>query len=1061
MIKFCWVLGLTLSLLTDRSLIGQEQNFDLGEAALLDLRDRKTFDDDEFDQLGLRMGDRFLYDAQTIGFDKDGKRYIFQGDVVLIGGASIITADTIEIDYSKKELQARGHVIMLSRNQVFTGTKITMYWETSDFIIDDSVMVVNDGARAKQVIEQVLGVSPEESDFVAAKAQYLTSIESDKLELRQRVIETIQDEDDLSQEIVDDYALLLERQILAQANMNPSLAKKGEKKRRSYLKRRKYWEESRENEEGRELPQKYYLKITGRTIERKNDNDYFADDAIVTPCKCEDDETPAWGFRADHIEAQEEGYVDLYHPVLTIKGVPLLYIPFLKVPFKTQRQSGFLMPGFQTGDQKNGFVYTQPVYFNLGDDKDSTVTFDLYQKRGTRLGVEARYEIKEYSGFELNMETIRDRAWLQQTALREELLSYHRQNLSDIDNIENIANYGNACDTSTPDGIDTCLELVEDNLAAPSNTWRGKQEWNGRLFLSPELSLVSRGSLVSDHRYVEDLYLPEDYVAAFSTRAQANAFSTAKARLNYNHSDFFLGLGTSYGDNVLLENQFKGFQIPAHFKLNTRLFSINPQQYLGIPIYVDLEAESFLIDDNQGSLTNQDRDLETLGNGTWQRANLGLISPIVREGIVRVDHFSDLELRRITHEGLEQDSSTIESWRSGLTVNLPIDGMGPLPSIFQNDDEQTKYLHHIMNWSMTYSARPVVTRRGLYGSEDTNGTPLVYFASDRDFLTTDGRDVSSEDTMIPHQRVTLATTHRWKTFDRGWQVIPGKIPEVEENKEKIESLHEQAKRELLFSLDRRIGKDERIFKENDDGSIDWYINRYKLQDSNSIEPVNFSASMTFDFEQERLRQDQIQENKDLEQQASVASDELAEELRAQKVPYYSLPESWSGPYFSLGLNWAGYNLTTSVNYNIYKRTSTSTRFDLSLPPFWKTSLGLSYIFEKSPELEPTTGDLLFKQTKTTTMGISTGLIPYISTGINLVQRQVEGNDSQYGTSVNLSYTDDSGCWGLRFVREKDLNVDEANANYILQLSVIFLGNSRSGDLSPALEREIPRFTFTR
>ena len=62
------------------------------------------------------------------------------------------------------------------------------------------------------------------------------------------------------------------------------------------------------------------------------------------------------------------------------------------------------MKGFQSGDQKNGFVYTQPVYFDLGEDKDATVTFDLFQKRGSRLGLQARYEMKEYSGFEINMD---------------------------------------------------------------------------------------------------------------------------------------------------------------------------------------------------------------------------------------------------------------------------------------------------------------------------------------------------------------------------------------------------------------------------------------------------------------------------------------------------------------------------------------------------------------------------------------------------------------------------------------------------------------------------------
>ena len=571
---------------------------------------------------------------------------------------------------------------------------------------------------------------------------------------------------------------------------------------------------------------------------------------------------------------------------------------------------------------------------------------------------------------------------------------------------------------------------------------------------------MSRGSLVSDHRYVEDLYLPEDYVAAFSTKAQGNAFSTSKARMNYDHSDFFVTAGTSYGDNVLLQKQFQGQQIPGFVKLNTRMFSLNPKLHLGIPIYGNMKFSNLIIEErNNGQTSTLGAADESLGNGTWQSANLALVSPIVREGVMRVDYFSDLEMRRIQHDGLDKASSTIESWRSGLTLNLPIDGMGPFPKFLQSGGDQTKYLHHIMNWSLTYSARPYVTRRGPYGEEDSNGTSMYYFASDRDFLVSDGRDVSAEDTMLPHQRLTLSTSHRWKTFDRGWKVMAAQIPEEEKQKMKFENLHDQAKRELLYSLDRKVDGSDKAFKKGEDGKVDWYINRYQLTDTNAIEPVSFGASMTFDYEQERRRQKQIDLNNELEALAATSTETDAAELRSQVVPYYSLPESWSGPNINLGINWAGYYLNTRVSYNIYKRSSASTQFNLSLPSFWSTSLSFAYVFEKSPELQIDTGDLLFKRTKTSSVSIGTGLIPLVSTGISLVSRQTEGSEDQYGTSINLSYTDKSGCWGLRFVREKDLNQDEANANYIFQLSVIFLGNSRSGDLSPGLEREIPRFTI--
>jgi lipopolysaccharide assembly outer membrane protein LptD (OstA) len=71
------------------------------------------------------------------------------------------------------------------------------------------------------------------------------------------------------------------------------------------------------------------------------------------------------------------------------------------------------MPGFQSGNQNNGFVYTQPVYFAFADNYDSTITTDFFQKRGARVGVDFRYKARKHSGFELNLESIRDAVWLQ------------------------------------------------------------------------------------------------------------------------------------------------------------------------------------------------------------------------------------------------------------------------------------------------------------------------------------------------------------------------------------------------------------------------------------------------------------------------------------------------------------------------------------------------------------------------------------------------------------------------------------------------------------------------
>jgi hypothetical protein len=232
-----------------------------------------------------------------------------------------------------------------------------------------------------------------------------------------------------------------------------------------------------------------------------------------------------------------------------------------------------------------------------------------------------------------------------------------------------------------------------------------------------------------------------------------------------------------------------------------------------------------------------------------------------------------------------------------------------------------------------------------------------------------------------------------------------------------------------------------------------------LEERDGFEPLFFNASMTYDFELERLRKRQLETNAAIDSALETSPEDERENLEASKINEKNISEPWLGPYIDLGLNWGGYRLTSHIDYNIYKKIASSSVFDLRLPSFYSTVWSFRYVDEKTPYLESGSGELRFKQTKTRSVSMAAGLGSKVSLGVTLVQRDPEDGLSQYASSFNLAYKDPSDCWGLRFVREKDLNQTEENANYVLQLSVVFLGNQRAGDISAALRREIPRFTL--
>ncbi len=97
---------------------------------------------------------------------------------------------------------------------------------------------------------------------------------------------------------------------------------------------------------------------------------------IASSCKiCANDPTPLWELRARrvlHDETEQQLYFE--HAQLRFGGVPVFYIPRLRLPDPTlKRASGFLMPKF-TGNSNLGTGIRLPYFLKLGASRDLTIT---------------------------------------------------------------------------------------------------------------------------------------------------------------------------------------------------------------------------------------------------------------------------------------------------------------------------------------------------------------------------------------------------------------------------------------------------------------------------------------------------------------------------------------------------------------------------------------------------------------------------------------------------------------------------------------------------------------
>lgn len=152
---------------------------------------------------------------------------------------------------------------------------------------------------------------------------------------------------------------------------------------------------------GRLFFQKEHIYLWGDSLKKTGPATYAAEKVTITPCDCKEDEKPAWSFFAYKGDVTLGQYLTGYHAFFEVKGVPLLYTPYLKIPIKNERESGFLppTPGYS---RLRGFVLENAYFWAISNSTDATFDLDVETSRGLGKGVEYRYYRTKKSFGEFN-----------------------------------------------------------------------------------------------------------------------------------------------------------------------------------------------------------------------------------------------------------------------------------------------------------------------------------------------------------------------------------------------------------------------------------------------------------------------------------------------------------------------------------------------------------------------------------------------------------------------------------------------------------------------------------
>ncbi|MBI5640165.1 MAG: LPS-assembly protein LptD [Nitrospirae bacterium] len=127
--------------------------------------------------------------------------------------------------------------------------------------------------------------------------------------------------------------------------------------------------------------------LAGKILEKRGETYYYSPEAAFTTC---DAPLPEWCFRGKEVDTRLGERLKARDATFRIKGVPVLYTPYLRASLVTERQTGFLMPIPSYSSSKGAGVRI-PFYWAIAENRDATLVLDAYSRRGIGTGLEYRF----------------------------------------------------------------------------------------------------------------------------------------------------------------------------------------------------------------------------------------------------------------------------------------------------------------------------------------------------------------------------------------------------------------------------------------------------------------------------------------------------------------------------------------------------------------------------------------------------------------------------------------------------------------------------------------------
>lgn len=131
-----------------------------------------------------------------------------------------------------------------------------------------------------------------------------------------------------------------------------------------------------------------HMRGAADTLRRDAEGLVHVQDGRLTYCAPGDND---WAISAESLELDlDEGLGTARGAKVEVGGVPVIYLPWMRLPLDDRRRTGFLWPDIGS-DTRGGLDLAAPVYFNLAPNYDALYTPRYIEERGINHEVEMRY----------------------------------------------------------------------------------------------------------------------------------------------------------------------------------------------------------------------------------------------------------------------------------------------------------------------------------------------------------------------------------------------------------------------------------------------------------------------------------------------------------------------------------------------------------------------------------------------------------------------------------------------------------------------------------------------